>query len=158
MRHHRFPCWWWTSCWSCWSAQRFAFAVSLYGTTLPCSDHQWCPHRQHSWHLTETSDLGATNQIFSTCMLKSTFLLDWEVGSIMECSANHSKTMLAWQKLTISHTMTKFGKSVWPNLFGVLLFDLCEIDLESQKKSSTTEPIWYNVCSHHQNHQCLLYC
>lgn len=75
MQHHRFLCWWWTSCWSCWSGQRFAFAVSLCGTTLSCSEHLWCPRKQHSWHLTETSDLGAASQIFSTCMLKSTFLL-----------------------------------------------------------------------------------
>lgn len=48
---------------------------------------------------------------------------------ILSCAANHFQTMLAWWKLTLSHTMTKFGKSVWLNFFRVLVLGLCNLYL-----------------------------
>ncbi len=62
---------WWTSWRSCWSGQRFSSTshqmfsiamhrgkkISLNAAHIPCIDQLWCPHMQHSWHPTETSDL-----------------------------------------------------------------------------------------------------
>ncbi len=31
--------------------------ISLNAAPIPCNDQLWCPHMQHSWHPTETSDL-----------------------------------------------------------------------------------------------------
>ncbi len=52
---------WWTSCRSCWSGQRFSSTshlmfsiavhrgkISLNTPHIPCNDQLWCPHMQHS--------------------------------------------------------------------------------------------------------------
>ncbi len=80
---------WRTSCCSCWSGQRFSSTshlnvfhchalgknISLNAAHIPCKDQLWCPHMQHSWHPTETSDLVHYDHILSTSMLKK--LLYW---------------------------------------------------------------------------------
>ncbi len=36
--------------------------ISLNAAPIPCNDQLWCPHMQHSWHPTETSDLVLHSQ------------------------------------------------------------------------------------------------
>ncbi len=43
--------------------------ICLNAAHISCND-QWCPHMQHSWHPTETSDLVLYDHILSTSILK----------------------------------------------------------------------------------------
>ncbi len=46
--------------------------ISLNAAHIPNNDPLWCPHMQHSWHPTVTSDLVVYEHILSIFMLKKT--------------------------------------------------------------------------------------
>ncbi len=54
--------------------------ISLNTTPIPCNDQLWCPHMQHSWHPTETSDLVVYDHIISTSMLKKNSSIGFRNG------------------------------------------------------------------------------
>ncbi len=53
--------------------------ISLNAAHIPCNDQLWCPHMQHSWHPTETSDLVIYDHTFHLHSQKMVVIVLWAI-------------------------------------------------------------------------------